>query len=252
MWPFQRKKREERAPVLFLHIQKTAGTSLVESLRPRYADSMISHGDFIGHAPEEFRDRLLVSGHFGHAWCRSLMPSRTCFTFLRDPVERVLSFYHFCRAQTSDEFSTYARARELDLDAFLAAVADDALIRKNLWNNQAWQLAHGYILRRGYAVPDDVEAADMSPADILSLALEHLDDFHHVGLAESFAADQAMILAALGIDAPAGDASSFRNATPGRPRRAQLPAGTLELITALTELDQSLYDEVLRRRGSPD
>ncbi len=235
-------------PALFLHIQKTAGTALVDSLRTYYGASMITHGDFIGHEPAEFRDVLFVSGHFGYDFARPLLPSRYAFTFLRDPVERVLSFYHFCRAQNSTEFSTYARARQLELAEFVEAVGQDALIRKNICNNQAWQLAHGYFLRRGYSVPDELEVGDVAPAEVLALAMAHLAEFAHVGLAETFVADQAVIMTALGL--PPAPAAPAVNATPGRPRRGQLPRPTLELIREITGLDQAVYDFAVKsRRG---
>jgi len=246
-WPFKGSNVRGPVPVLFLHIQKSAGTAIVESLRPYYGASMITHGDFIGHEPGEFRDVLFVSGHFGYDYARALMPSRFCFTFLRDPVERVLSFYHFCRAQVSAEFSTYVRARQLDLAEFVGAVGEDALIAKNLCNNQAWQLAHGYFLRRGYAVPDELEVGDLAPAEVLALATAHLSEFSHVGLAETFAADRDVIMAALRL--PAAPTTTVAvNATPGRPRREDLPRRTLELIREITALDQSLYDFARRNR----
>jgi hypothetical protein len=247
VWPFNSSNARGPVPVLFLHIQKTAGTAIVDSLRPYYGTSMITHGDFIGHEPEEFRDVLFVSGHFGYDYARALMPSRYSFTFLRDPVERVLSFYHFCRAQESAEFSTYIRARQLDLAEFVGSVGQDALIRKNLCNNQAWQLAHGYVLRRGYAVPDELEVGDVAPAKVLALAIAHLAEFSHVGLAETFAADRDVIMAALRL--PAAPAAAVAvNSTPGRPRREELPRRTLELIREITALDQSLYDFARRKR----
>ena len=247
VWPFKSNTPEGPVPVLFQHIQKTAGTALVDSLRPYYGASMITHGDFIGHEPREFHDLLFVSGHFGHAWARDLMPGRFTFTFLRDPVERVLSFYHFCRAQDSAAFNTYTRARELELAEFVAAAAEDALIRKNICNNQAWQLAHGYILRRGYSVPDELEIGDMTPADVLALAIEHLGEFSHVGFAETFAEDRGVIMEALRLPPPAVAAAAI-NSTLGRPRRDDLPRRTLALIREVTGLDQAVYEFALRQR----
>jgi hypothetical protein len=247
VWPFNSSNPEGPAPALFLHIQKTAGTALVDSLRPYYGASMITHGDFIGREAEEFRDVLFVSGHFGHAYAKVLMPSRYSFTFLRDPVERVLSFYHFCRAQDSSEFSTYTRAKQLDLAEFVGAVGEDALIRKNICNNQAWQLAHGYFLRRGYAAPDELEVGDMAPGDVLALATLHLGEFSHVGFAETFAADRRAIMHALRLP-PAPATMASVNSTPGRPRRDELPRRTLDLIREITGLDQALYDFAKEKR----
>ncbi|MCH7920168.1 MAG: sulfotransferase family 2 domain-containing protein, partial [Planctomycetes bacterium] len=108
-------KREgpQRPRVLFLHIQKTAGSSIVELARDHYDKSVISHGDFGGHKPEDFQDVAFVSGHFGYEFARPLMSDRYSFTFLRDPVDRVLSFYYFCRRMDSNEFEIYSLAQGL-------------------------------------------------------------------------------------------------------------------------------------------
>ncbi len=247
MWPFKRSK-PKRVPALFLHIQKTAGSALVETLRPYYGPSIITHGDYIGHRPEEFRDIQLVSGHFGYAFAKVLMPGRYAFTFLRDPVERVLSFYYFCRKQNSAEFPTYALARDLELEPFLVAVNEDIWIRKNVWNNQAWQLARGF----GYVytpsgrdpVTDEILLDESTPEEILALAIAHLDEFSHVGFAESFELDRNAICADLGVS------TRFSKKSAPPPLRApDLPPSTLQLVRSLTSLDQALYDAAQQRRA---
>lgn len=234
-------------PALFLHIQKTAGTALVVALRTHYGTSIVSHGDFIGRGPAAFRNVRCVSGHFGYAWARPLMSGRYCFTFLRDPVERVLSFYHFCRTQDPGAFSTFALARKLDLDGFLAAADTDALVAKNIRDNQAWQLAHGFLLLERYDIPDALEVRTLPPADVLALAREHLADFNHVGFAETFAEDYRVVLDALGVTHD-GTPPAVINAGQGRPPRTDLAPHTLERIHALTELDRQVYDYAFQSR----
>ena len=52
--------------------------------------------------------------------------------------------YYFCQSRNPDEFEIYKKARDLNLHDFLAAGLTDRCVRKNIWNNQVWQLAHGY------------------------------------------------------------------------------------------------------------
>jgi hypothetical protein len=237
-------------PALFLHIQKTAGSALLDSIWPHYGASMITHGDFIGRRPADFKDVMFVSGHFGYAYAKSLMPSRYSFTLLRDPVERVLSYYHYCRSQNTDKFSTYTLAKELDLVPFLIAVSEDVLIRKSVWNNQAWQLARGF----GYVytpesrdpVTGELQLDDSSPEEILSLAISHLDEFSYVGFAETFAADRDVICSKLGL--PPDSDGALTISSPPRPRAPDLPDSTLQLLRDLTQLDQILYDTAMRKR----
>ena len=164
-------------PALFLHIQKTAGTSIIDLARPRYGSNMISHGDFIGHDPKEYVNTLFVSGHFGYDYAKELIPSRYSFTFLRDPVERILSFYFYCKNQKNDEFRIYEVARNRDLLGFLEAASEDFLIRKNILNNQVWQLSHGYFLNNKKTLLDAREVWHYSPNELLELAVNHLDVF---------------------------------------------------------------------------
>jgi hypothetical protein len=212
---------------------------------------MITHGDFIGHPPADFKDVMFVSGHFGYDYAKSLMPSRYTFTLLRDPVERVLSYYHYCRSQTTDKFSTYTLAKQLDLLPFLAAVSEDVLIRKTVWNNQAWQLARGfgYVYTPGSRRPEtgELQLDDSSPEEILSMAISHLQEFAFVGFAETFAADREVICSALGI--PSDGGGELSRSAPPRPRAPDLPATTLEFVRELTQLDQLLYDTAQRRRA---
>ena len=107
--------------VLFLHIQKTAGTSVQEMARIAYgSDRVVSHGDFVSLGVEGCRSYDFVSGHFGFAFARPLMEGRYCFTFLRDPIDRIISLYEFCKTRDPLEFPIYAIAQRTDLVGFLS------------------------------------------------------------------------------------------------------------------------------------
>ena len=219
---------------LFLHIQKTAGTSIIALTREHYGDSIIHHGDHVGHQPEDFSDTLFVSGHFGFEFARCLMKDRYCFTFLRDPIERILSFYYFLRTQDPSLFPMYRFAHEHTLEEFLQAGFDNPLARPRIWNNQTWQLAYG-----GYSDPKQRMPDDFKREELLELAIKHLSEFSHVGFTDTVAADQKIILKALGITPP--EKEMVANANPGRKTIDNLPASTLTLLNELTELDQELY-----------
>ncbi len=225
---------------LFLHIQKTAGTSVVNLAMKHYRKSMIHHGDHVGHQPEEYLGTQFVSGHFGYEFAQTLMTDRYCFTFLRDPVERVLSFYYFCRSQDPKLFPMYKYAQETTLDDFLQAGFDDPFVEPRIWNNQVWQLACGYSNTKRRS-PDSFE-----PDELLGLAIEHLEAFNHIGFTETFAGDQQIILNALNL--PARRSEVVANANPKRKEVADMPERTLALLHELTELDRKLYQHAWSRR----
>jgi hypothetical protein len=235
--------RAGKIPVLFMHIQKTAGTSIINLARHFYQDSVISHGDYCSRRPDELADTLFVSGHFGYAYARHLMQRRYSFTFLRDPVERVLSFYYFCKSRDPDQFPIYRLAQSHDLVGFISACIADPFYRMLLWNNQTWQFAFGDTHLEPH--PEGGFSSDQ----LLSLAKQHLDEFSYVGFTESFATDAYKICRALGFppralrkELPLANA----NATPMRKGLAEQPAKVRELLLQITELDRDLYDHARR------
>jgi len=225
---------------VFLHIQKTAGTSIVNTARRYYGENMTSHGDCMGHRPEEFSNIGFVSGHFGYDFAKSLLPSRYSFVFLRNPVERILSFYYFCRTRDPDEFPTYRAASELDLEGFLEAGFTDTIIRFHIWNNQVWQLAHGW------ADLDKRQIDDFKPEHLLDLAIDHLEELSYIGFTERFAEDRIAILKGLGL--PPTEECELVNSNSDRPTAKDVSSKALKLLGQLTYLDQLLYDKAIALR----
>ncbi|MDR2893473.1 MAG: sulfotransferase family protein [Deltaproteobacteria bacterium] len=244
-------------PAIFMHIQKTAGTALIAPIRAYYGyDNSSSHADHFYDLDEltlvnkffqnkemvaRYKNMGFISGHFGFDFYRRFMEGRYSFTFLRDPIERILSYYYFCKGREADEYFEYGLAQRLSLDDFLLQGFENPAMRIRIWNNQTWALAYG-----NWAHTPRPQTS-FSPEELLDLALEHLDNFSHIGLLESFQTDRNIILSALGIPLPADNAHI--NATPGRPGVADLPPATLKLLADLTKLDQRLYDIVLRKRA---
>ena len=237
--------------VLFLHIQKTAGSVIVKLARPVYGSKkVVSHGDYLsgwvntglndivdarGQSPENFNNKLFISGHFGFYFARPLLKGRYSFTFLRDPIERILSYYYFCLTRDPQEYEIYRLTQTATLDQFLMLGLEDPSVKACIWNNQAWQLAHGY------GNSDGRNILSFSPDEILELAIQHLDEFSYIGFAETFEEDRDHVLKALGIVPPLEKIVS--NANPGRPTAKDLPPSTLKLLDELTQLDQILYKE---------
>ena len=158
------------------------------------------------------------------------MADRYCFTFLRDPIDRLISLYAFCAARPEDTFPLYAAARRMSLEEFLR-LGDKSPYREALWNNQVWQLASGY----GGGKKID----DLPPRTLLRMAKQNLKAFDHVGFVDTFDRDIVSILGGLGVDEPRKLAK--HNASENKPVRAALPASTMKLLIGLTKLDRRLY-----------
>lgn len=175
----------------------------------------------------------------GYAFASHFMRGRFSFTFLRDPSERILSMYYFCKSRNPDQFEIYRQAREMNLHDFLQAALTDPYIRMHIWNNQVWQLAHGYTSL------DNKRIDDFSKSELLSLAKEHLEKFSYVGFTETFDTDAAAILKSLRF--PKDMALVKQNETPNKPCLTKLPTEVQALLLELTELDRVLYDYARER-----
>lgn len=90
----------------FIHISKTAGTTMHALLQQHFGQSAIYPYRGIGEsgilvnqnaAPLEMplSFQTVVSGHFPLWWLRDNNLASFCFTILRDPIERVISHYFF-------------------------------------------------------------------------------------------------------------------------------------------------------------
>jgi hypothetical protein len=232
-----------RRPAIFLHIQKTAGTTIIEAVRRHYRNDIVSHGDYLNCDAASLKKTAFISGHFGFEYSRQFMEGRYSFTFLRDPVERILSLYYFSRTRDPAEYPIYRAAHEMDLAEYLRAGFDREDIKAYVWNQQAWQLACGW------NDPRQRRITDFTDEQILDRAKTHLREFHYIGLAETFAADSKAILADLNVPTPASLVPA--NVTPQRPHRNDLPAATIRLAEQLTCLDVALHEHAkdLRTQG---
>src|SRR5271155_2663578 len=90
-------------PVVFLHIPKTAGTTLTHILQRSHPARLVCKStgmpeqlDALMEMPAEARAALsLVTGHFPYGIHRHFARPVTYVTFLRRPVDRVISAYYY-------------------------------------------------------------------------------------------------------------------------------------------------------------
>ena len=231
--------------IVFLHIAKTAGTSIVHFFRKHMqSDSLCSHGDFLQLSPgrkqrqEVLKSYQFVSGHFGYDEVGTLLPSA-----YRDPVDRVLSFYQFCQhPDMQRQFPVARAARDLGLDGFIHSVAPEVV--EAMDNLQCWQLA------RSYWTEDRRILAGMNDSQLLELADTHLQELSHVGLTETFDSDFKKILKDLGIERDLPKGRQFVTANPIS--REALKPDTLATLLQRVAIDMQVYDLVQSRRSATE
>lgn len=227
---------------------------MVDLVRQHYQDKLISHGTYLEKIPYStgnnlkingqviagFRGIPFLSGHFGYDFASIFMPDRYSFTFLRDPIERILSFYFFCRSQNPAEYYIYRLSQENLLNEFLEKGLKIPEISAFILNNQVWQLACGFGNRENHGFES------FRPENLLELAIKHLKKFSHVGFTETFEEDRDKIL--LDLQVPIPPKQIAENTNPYRPTKEDLAESTLALLDQLTQLDQILYQKAWARR----
>ncbi len=230
--------------LLFLHVPKTAGTTLKEYVYSVYeppdppeADEggYFHYGiydyypsDELGEAPPadllrimQRPDLRVVVGHFSYG-LHALQPKpATYLTILRDPIERVISSAsHNLRWFGKEEREVTVR----DLERYLV----EAQIR-DFDNGQTRRLSGV-----------DAEFGRCTPA-MLAGAQQHVrEHFSAVGLTERF--EESLVLFGRVLSWPLDFYFSPQQVDSRRASRSELSADVLEVLAERNRLDVALYD----------
>jgi hypothetical protein len=219
-----------QSTLIFLHIPKTAGISLrrvlIDATAPHRAFRIIvpiDDHDRLAALPRQDRAALaLVEGHMYYGVHEILPLPCHYITMLRDPVERVLSYYSFVREWKEHHLHGVFKGLSLAecIDRRLTVELDNFQVRA------LTDLSHVGIPFGGIT------------CGMLVQARAHLDGFAFVGLTEKYDRSLALLCRRFGWShAP----REHLNATAQRTRREDLDAGTLQRILDANRLDVELY-----------
>jgi len=231
------------APTLFfLHIPKTAGTTLAALLEQHYPEpdviprrffdknALYVTPDDVERRLDEARSFALIRGHYGGPIRERFFTDRTSITVLREPRARVVSLYNDWRTKSDEnladappaERELAALARDLDLGRFLSS--GHPLVDRLFRDAQARQLC-GFLW----------DSARPSEGD----AKRALDAFDLVGTAELLDPFAIALCRRLGWAPP--PAAPRLNTSRGEARLSRLDARTLSVIDTLTPLDRAAH-----------
>ena len=217
--------------LIFLHIMKTAGTSLFKVVQQQYPKDLTFHYvplkdgkrlDDLEQWPQTQRDRLrFFHGHdcYGaHQWVNK--PSRY-ITMLRQPVNRVVSLYYFIHHNPNRDIPVEQRCPTLRsyLDARLLA----------LNNGQTRAIA-------GEAASDF--SFGECTSELLDIAKQNLSQFLAVGTTERFDESLLVLKHVLGLD---NILYSRTNENVRKPKMDEMDPEDIAIIKTLNPLDEELY-----------
>lgn len=223
--------------LFFLHIPKAGGSTIHSLIERGYENRTLTlhplsvdpKGDtparylqavedrFNAIKPEELARVKIIKGHFYYGLHRKLDETSKYFTFLRDPVERVISSYYFIRYRPH----AYSEiAKTISLKDFVA--------QGYFINNQQTKMLYG----------KDWEGR--SDEELLKGAKDNLlKDFVFVGITEEF--DKSLILLKLATKMPLGIYRQ-QNITRDKPNVSEVDSETIELIRSVNRADIEIYN----------
>ena len=226
------KTRDES--VIFLHVPKTAGTTLNRLIEWEYrlsemysVDPVLFHWS-AAHLRKLPRRRLqrtrMFKGHMLFGLHEILPQPATYITVLRDPVERVLSAFYYMRTYKLHPLYWKFRRENWTLEQF---------VERTTRHNVQCKIMAG------------AEYNSPCTNEILEKAKSHLQQhFSVVGLSERF--EESLALLKLRFGWQLKSYSTF-NVTRSRPKKGDLSQATLDAITTRNSFDLILYRHASER-----
>lgn len=215
----------EPRSVIFLHLPKTGGSTLLAILERQYPGALVRVGSDDAGEPrlpdlEPGRRIDCFAGHMPFGLHRKLAQPATYVTLLREPVDRVVSEFHFVERHSEHPLHRRFQARGSGLEEYVDVTEADLMTR---WIS-------------GSAVP---RPGDPLPRAALETAKRNLEThFGAVGLVERFDESLLLMKRALGWSHVL---YRRKNVTYGRPGMGSHSAETLRCIRERNRLDAELY-----------
>lgn len=160
------------------HIPKCAGTTIAENFKALFGFGSVCHVITEDPPPKIQPQHRLVYGHVTASYIESLPSDFRKFLIVRDPMQRVLSHYHFLLQIDDLAALGMEAARGLSLEEFV--YSSDAKIRECVNNMQSRQILGESVLEQCIVGERDVEIE-------LNNALEKYEIVgHHERIKETF------------------------------------------------------------------
>jgi hypothetical protein len=227
----------EAKALIFLHLPKTAGSSLTAILEQQYSPERSYSTSFSAHhpdgslagfhalPPEQMAKIELLYGHMPYGLHEKLPRPAEYFTLLREPVSRVVSNYFFEGREPSSAIYDRVHSGAMDIEAYLDYIRD-----LGIDNIQTRMIAGIY----------DPAGGPPMTGEILARAQKNLEKhFVLVGLQEAFEDTYLMLRRRYGWPYTV---LPRRGVAPRKQKRATVPDNVLERIAREHRYDAELYE----------
>ena len=240
--------------IVFHHIPKTAGTSVITVLR-----SLVESDQIVWSANAEklrslSEDQLMrVRIYTGHLNANEieLIPDPKCLlTFLRDPGARIVSLYYFWKSMTDSFAATMLGppiAKRLPLLEFLRC--KEPIIRSHIENGMVRRFIRGRTMHADAPI-----IVNTPPEKLAAMAMERLRGYHFVGFQENFEDDVGAMLRSIGRlprPVPRENQVTSRYKTDPRYQKVEREPTTPEVeaeLARLTTADTIFYEMAKKER----
>ena len=194
---------------VFVHVQKSAGTSLQNMLVDTVGDRNVyrEHGDTLYlRSPAELSPYCVFAGHFNYDSIAYIPRQRkNLFTFLREPKQRLMSLYRFLRAHepTAPAFTGGVEiANQLGVAEFFQSIL--ATSATETWNHLTWCVMgqRKWSAYKGAIAGLEGETLRLQLDVIRADIRRRLDEFAFIGFQEDFAYSCQCLFELLGSRLP--------------------------------------------------
>ena len=226
----------DQYPIIFTHVPRSAGTSLITILgreypadeqfyfyvREKFGNTDEALEEF-RRLPEERRRRLkLLQGHVGFG-LHTHFERYTYITLFREPVSRIVSYYFYILKQPGHYLHNIVLANQMRLEDFVTSG-----LSTEFDNIQTRQISGVAGVPYGRCTEKMLETAKLN-------LLRH---YAVVGLTERFDETALLMKRHFGWHYPL---YTRRHVIKNKPVREQIPEGTVRLIEQTNSLDVALY-----------